>query len=409
MRVSALLLLLIMLGGCATSATTDQAPAVAQPVPSSDEERQAGEALPGNATVLAVYLPSQYRKSRVYVRGFWITIGKALQTGVVSTAQHYFPQSFLAESDSDRQYGLLLAIEPEWKFANNNVELTFRYKVFSKNGPALLTGQKSFTHRIGNLHTGDGILNASVQTTQMALQDLLTQLKPTPQAYPAKAVVKELPAKLYVNTEKPVSSGTGFFINAAGEVLTAHHVLTDCALVEVRRDAKVFDTRQIASSALLDLAVVDTGEIQVTPLPLRKSGDFVLGEPVANVGYPLQSILSPNPTLTRGNISSRGGLKGSIGQFQFSAPIQPGSSGGPVVSDEGELLGVTLSTLSPKPLIDRGILPQNVNFALEARYVAQFLNHNNIKFVEMGPNTKGDMQTGNQAALAAVVSVACYQ
>ena len=102
-------------------------------------------------------------------------------------------------------------------------------------------------------------------------------------------------------------------------------------------------------------------------------------------------------------------MKGSVGLFQFSAPIQPGSSGGPVVSDGGELLGVTVSSLSAAAHIKDGLLPQNVNFALEAKYAAMFLRDSHIDFIEVKPVPTGTMTIANEAALGAALQLSCFQ
>ena len=239
--------------------------------------------------------------------------------------------------------------------------------------------------------------------------DLLNKLQPDAVKYPAKGSFKELPPEKYVDREKPVSTGTGFFINPAGQILTAAHVTEDCAILEAKYDDVALLGHVVASSHLVDLAVLDTGKPAEHTLPLRKGGDVLLGEPVVNVGYPLQPILASSPNLTRGNISSKGALEGSLGQFQFSAPIQPGSSGGPVVSDKGELLGVTQSTMNVSRLIQQGIVPQNVNFALNFKYVAMFLRKNQIAFAEIAPPGPGDSQKGNDAALSSTLRLSCYQ
>jgi hypothetical protein len=80
-----------------------------------------------------------------------------------------------------------------------------------------------------------------------------------------------------------------------------------------------------------------------------------------------------------------------------------------VVSDGGELLGVTVSSLNAGALIKEGLLPQNVNFALEARYAAMFLRDSHIDFVEVAPRQNGTMSIANDAALGAVVQLSCYQ
>src|SRR5439155_15036545 len=83
-----------------------------------------------------------------------------------------------------------------------------------------------------------------------------------------------------------------------------------------------------------------------------------------------------------GNPQLPGGLSGSVGQFQFSAPIQPGASGGPVVDVRGNVLGVAVGTLNASELLKSGVLPQNVNFALESRYVEKFLQQHSVPFTE---------------------------
>jgi hypothetical protein len=113
--------------------------------------------------------------------------------------------------------------------------------------------------------------------------------------------------------------------------------------------------------------------------------------------------------VTRGNISSREALAGAVGQFQFSAPVQPGSSGGPVVSESGELLGVTVASLRVMGLLQRGVIPQNVNFALDARYAEKFMERNKIVFASVPAKRTADVHSATEATLPAVVQVSCYQ
>ena len=326
-----------------------------------------------------------------------------------ATLQQFFTTPTIVAADAEKPYGLLIVMHPKMKFDAGNLRVDMGYRVYDPKGTKLLEGTQVGTAPLGDLQTGNGFYRAQAQATLLTIVDLLTKLKPSAATFPAGGQVKTLDRATFINHDEGVASGTGFYINATGQVMTAAHVIHDCVTVDVRRGETSTQAQVVASSNLLDLAIINTGTPVTSFLPLRRNGELILGEAVTNVGFPLQKILATSPNLTRGNVSSRGALAGSVGQFQFSAPIQPGSSGGPVVSDGGELLGVTVATLNASKLVEKGLLPQNVNFALEAKYAAMFMRKNNIVFSEVPTNLKGDIRVANEAALAAVVSLTCYQ
>lgn len=366
--------------------------------------------LPADVAV-AVYLPAGKRKQRFFVAlgGYWAQPGKALENGVTTAVTGFFSGGFLAEATDERSYNLLIAIHPDLKPEAGKVTTTFNYRVFDGTGAMLLEGSQAAQAPIGDLSSGDGIYRASLRAAQLVMVDVVLKLRPDRSKHPTTATLKAFDRNVLADRKNAVASGTGFYVNRTGDLLTAAHVTHDCIAVDVKRDDTTLPARIVASSNLLDLAVLATGKPVERFLPLRKGQEIILGEAVTNVGFPLQKLLAASPNLTRGNVSSRGALDGSVGQFQFSAPIQPGSSGGPVVSDGGELLGITQGTLNLAPLVQSGALPQNVNFALDARYAAMFMKKHGVEFSEVEPNLKADMRVGNEAALATVVSLSCYQ
>ncbi|TVL22416.1 peptidase S1 [Shewanella xiamenensis] len=366
--------------------------------------------LPVDVSV-AYYLPHSQLNNRFYLEkwNIWVDPGKSLSDGVKDGFGAYFSNAKLLDRTQASQYGLLIDIDPEWKFESGKAEMIMSYRVFNGSDKPIREGQKSFKADIGYLGDGLGLYNAALRATQLVIVDVLNTLTPSASSYPAQYAMKDVSANLLANMQKPVSTGTGFYINPQGQIVTAAHVLKNCMVTQVNVGGKSFDAAVEASSTLLDLAVVNTGTPVEQYLPLRKGTEIFLGEAITNVGYPLQGLLAASPNLTRGNISSREALKGAVGQFQFSAPIQPGSSGGPVVSDGGELLGITVSTLNVTSLRESGALPQNVNFALDAKYAARFLDKHRISYQSVEPNMKGDIRTANAAALGAVVQLNCYQ
>jgi len=369
-----------------------------------------------NDTPVAIYLPANDLGSRFYVStiGAWAYPGKSLDDARSAVGGQFFPQMkpvTLTDSGAfaDGTYGLLIAINPTWDIAAGQLTLKMDYKVYDASAKQLLEGSR--LESVG-LHTSGpmgGFPNAANRATQLVLLDVLVKLKPNAGLFPASGQIPAIDRELLIDRKKAVTTGTAFYINKKGQMMTAAHVLRDCLVLEAAKDGVTLPVKLSASSNLLDLAVVDSGKPTDRALPLRVGQTLILGEGVTNVGYPLQGLLADSPNLTRGNVSARAGMKGSVGLFQFSAPIQPGSSGGPVVSDGGELLGVTVSSLNAAALIKEGLLPQNVNFALEAKYAAMFLRDSHVDFNEVKPNANGTMTIANEAALGSVLQLSCYQ
>lgn len=359
-----------------------------------------GVAVP-NDTTLAIYLPAGALASRFYVRsiGLWAEPGKALDDARREVGGRLFMNVLPVTGEMNGVFGLLLSMHPRWSVDRGTLRLDVHYRVFGADAAPLLDGTVSQSVGLNSAGPLGGFPNAAIRATGSVLIELLQNLEPGATKFPPRGELSAFRRELLVDREAPVSTGTAFYINGSGEMLTAAHVLRDCLVIEATRDAKPVPVTLRASSDLLDLAVVDTGQPTGEALPLRVGEQLVPGEAVTHVGFPLQGLQPASPDLTRGNVSAQGGPEGSLGLFRFSAPIQPGSSGGPVVSDGGELLGVTVGTLDAAA----------VNLALEARYVAMFLRRSGVAFTEVGPRPGGDVPAAHAVTLGAVLPLSCYQ
>jgi serine protease Do len=361
---------------------------------------------------LAIYIPQNESDSRIFIPqlGASFAPGKALEDAAVDAGNFYFKSASLFNAKSATTFNWVLAAHSKWETKERVSTLTIKYKLLDAKGTAVFESEKKEEINSTKLFEGNSFysLSLSVMKDILSDDDLLGKAA-SAASNSVDATAAAFDYERLVSREKATKSGTGFYINGRGQVLTAAHVVHDCPVIVVKVDGKATDAKLVAESLLLDLAVIDTNTASAHSIPLRIGTSYDLGEGVTNVGFPLDGLLAGSPNVTRGNISSRTALTGSLGQFQFSAPVQPGSSGGPVVSDTGELLGVTVGTLGVAGLIQRGILPQNVNFALDARYAVKFLERNKITYVSVAPNPKSDAHVATEAALAAVVQLACYQ
>lgn len=176
-------------------------------------------------------------------------------------------------------------------------------------------------------------------------------------------------------------SGTGFVV-ATGRVLTNDHVAQGCAEMRVRpADGREFTAVLAASDPRTDLALLTVrGGDLGPPLAFRSGPELRRGEGVVTYGFPLAGLLSSGPTLTTGEVSALAGLRDNPRQFQISAPVQPGNSGGPLLDRGGNVVGVVVSKLNAQRIArSTGDIPQNVNFAVKGTIAVDFLRRNGVQ------------------------------
>ena len=160
----------------------------------------------------------------------------------------------------------------------------------------------------------------------------------------------------------PISYGSGFFVSQE-HIVTNYHVIAGTAHGTAKIVGK---TRTYLIQGILaidvdnDLALLQVRIPGVKPLRFGDNDKVRIGDRVYVAGSP-QGL---EGTFSDGIISriNRGGGKE---YFQMTAPISPGSSGGPVLNSEGKVIGVAFMTMEGG---------QNLNFAIPSKYVKALLN-----------------------------------
>jgi len=167
------------------------------------------------------------------------------------------------------------------------------------------------------------------------------------------------------------SSGTAFFVNNKGNIVTNNHVVERCSgPVKLFYNKKEHTAKIVAKDGNLDLAVLSSDVKPSQYLKLsKKSGDKL--DRVIAAGYPLGHKISDELKVTSGIVSATKGWKDNINEIQIDAALNPGNSGGPVVNDAGNLLGVAVAGLKDR---------QNLNFAIKSKAVKDFLDVNKISY-----------------------------
>ncbi|MBI5684249.1 MAG: SEL1-like repeat protein [Verrucomicrobia bacterium] len=169
------------------------------------------------------------------------------------------------------------------------------------------------------------------------------------------------------------ASGSGFFVTEDGFFLTNFHVVRDATRIIIRTDSGNFPAQLIATDKVNDIALLKV-EGSFKPLPLAASRDAKLGDAVFTIGFPNIHMQGTSPKLTDGTISSIVGLEDDPRFFQVSVAIQPGNSGGALVNERGNVIGIiTLRMTESVAYQKTGALPQAVNFAVKSAYALALL------------------------------------
>jgi S1-C subfamily serine protease len=145
-------------------------------------------------------------------------------------------------------------------------------------------------------------------------------------------------------------SGSGFFYDYDGHIVTNAHVVRDAYMVEVvLHDETIIPAQVIGTDddsdlavLLVDMSAANLPENMLKPLPLADSDSVLPGQEVIAIGNPF----GRQSSMTYGIVSAVGRTIGSLTPFsipqaiQTDAAINPGNSGGPLLNLNGEVIGV---------------------------------------------------------------------
>lgn len=182
------------------------------------------------------------------------------------------------------------------------------------------------------------------------------------------------------------ASGTAFFVNKEGYLLTNNHVVEVCDnSSKINFREREIPAKIIAKDELLDLALLKV-DIKETPFIYLSNETPKKLQRVIAAGYPLGKNLSDDLKFTSGVISSLKGFNDDSNQIQIDAALNRGNSGGPIVDEEtGELIGIAVS------ILDKGKF-ESINFAIKTDSVKNFLISNQFEipkrsFFDFSPDT----------------------
>jgi hypothetical protein len=160
------------------------------------------------------------------------------------------------------------------------------------------------------------------------------------------------------------ATGTGFAVSPR-HILTCAHVIEDMQDIHIAS----FEGRHRAEPVMVDrrndMALLRIeGDPGLQPVTFSEGARCHLGESVVALGFPLAGFAGGDIHVTQGGVSALFGVHNDASILQFTAPIQPGSSGSPLFDSRGAVVGMVTSTITDA---------QNMNFAVKAELLRAFL------------------------------------
>lgn len=176
--------------------------------------------------------------------------------------------------------------------------------------------------------------------------------------------------------ESDMGMGTTWKISNDGYYITNAHVVENADSLKIGFEENLSEARVISIDKKNDIAILKIkNDFNNSALPLIDNNKIELGEDISVIGYPLAFTLGDSVKVTSGDINANSGIDNDISQFQFSAPVQQGNSGGPIINSGGEVVGMVVAKLSGGQ-----IQPELVNFAVKIQYIKNILEENEIDY-----------------------------
>ena len=205
-----------------------------------------------------------------------------------------------------------------------------------------------------------------------------------------------------INKDKlfAAASGSGFFVSRTGHIITNFHVIEGCDKVKVSFKGDNINAKVLAIDKMNDLAILKSA-INPDQIFTVAKEDADLLENIIIAGFPLGKSVSSSIKTSKGSITSLSGFGDNFSEFQTDAALNQGNSGGPILNQKGNIVGVAVAVFGK----EEGI--ESFNFGVKSSTLRTFVKSNGLNF--QSPNVK-DLSNKDLGKLIinATVYLECY-
>mgnify|MGYP001416882283 CR=1 FL=1 len=176
----------------------------------------------------------------------------------------------------------------------------------------------------------------------------------------------------------PAGSGSGFFVLKDGTIITNYHVIEGCEVNKVSYKGTQYNAKVLSVDKVNDIAILKTDIVPQRVFSVSDD-DVSLLEDVVVAGYPLGKQISAAIKTHKGVVTALAGAGDNYSFFQTDAAINQGNSGGPIINQKGNVVGIAVATW-----VEEGV--QGVHFGIKSSTLKTFASANGLSFIS--PNNR---------------------
>ncbi len=201
------------------------------------------------------------------------------------------------------------------------------------------------------------------------------------------------------NTIIAASSGTGFFVSTNGHMVTNNHVIDSCDIVKAHYKGRELDAEVLFNDRTNDLAIIKAN-IKPNRVFAVSNEDVTLLEDIIVAGYPLGKNISASIKTFKGSVTALAGYGDNFSNFQIDASLSSGNSGGPIINQKGNVVGVAV-----EKLVEVGV--EGFNFGVKSSTLKTFASSNQFKFQDPSTEELSNKELG-QLITEATIYLECW-
>ena len=168
--------------------------------------------------------------------------------------------------------------------------------------------------------------------------------------------------------------------------MTNHHVIDQCEITKVNFKGEEIEAKTLAIDKTNDLAIIKA-KINPDKFYSVSNEDVTLLQDIIVAGFPLGKKVSAAIKTHKGSVTALAGYGDNYSNFQTDATINQGNSGGPVIDQKGNIVGIAVALMSA----DAG---QNIFFAVKSSTLKTFASSNGINFSKPSNTEKTNAELG---------------